>query len=290
MKQWVYYLLIAVFGCTFLVSAWCLGSYLWESHTQKNQYNDLAALVEQHQATRPLPTETTQPAETLEPAQTEPESAEITEATEPPSLLVEVEDPETGKTVEVLREYAEIYRVNRDLVGWLQIPGTDISYPVMQTPDRPDYYLYRDFYQEYSKHGCLYAREVCDINAPSDNITIYGHRMKDGSMLAGLAAYTEKEYWRQHRYIYFDTLTEYHSYEIVAVFLTTATVNQGFRYHAFVDAADEAAFDSFISQCKALALYDTGVTATYGSKLITLSTCEYSQTNGRLVVVAKRIF
>lgn len=287
MKRWIYYLLIAVFGGTFLVSAWCLGSYLWESQSQKSKYDDLAALVEQHQPTRPLPTLETQPAE---PEQTEPEPVETTVPAEPPSLLVEVENPDTGETIQILREYAEIYRVNDDLIGWLQIPGTDISYPVMQTPDSTDYYLYRDFYGEYSKHGCLYAREVCDVNTPSDNVTIYGHRMKDGSMLAGLAAYTEKEFWRQHRYIYFDTLTEYHSYEIIAVFTTTATVNKGFRYHAFVDAADEAAFDSFIAQCKALALYDTGVTATYGNKLITLSTCEYSQENGRLVVVAKRIF
>ena len=49
------------------------------------------------------------------------------------------------------------------------------------------------------------------------------------------------------------------------------------------------AFDEYIAQCKALALYDTGVTAEYGDQLITLSTCEYSRPNGRMVVVAKKI-
>lgn len=284
MKRWVFNLLIVVFCCIFLVSVWYLGSYLWESYTQKNKYDELASLVGQVQTTRPLPVETTQPAAPEPGGQKKPEETRV-----PTELLVEVEDPDTGETVQVLREYAEVYRANNDLVGWLQIPGTDISYPVMQTPDWPDYYLHRDFYREYSNHGCLYAREACDVNAPSDNITIYGHRMRDGSMLAGLGAYTEKEYWQQHRYIYFDTLTEYHAYEIVAVFLTTATVDKGFRYHTFVNAADAAAFDDFIAKCKSLALYDTGVTATYGNKLITLSTCEYSQENGRLVVVAKRI-
>ena len=55
----------------------------------------------------------------------------------------------------------------------------------------------------------------------------------------------------------------------------------------FVRAEQEEDFDEFIAKCKELALYDTGVTAEYGDQLITLSTCEYSRTNGRMVVVAK---
>ncbi len=86
-----------------------------------------------------------------------------------------------------------------------------------------------------------------------------------------------------------DTLYEMHTYKIMAVFLTTATVDQGFAYHRFENAADGAEFESFVTRCKQLSLYDTGVEAAYGDKLITLSTCEYSQSNGRLVVVAKRI-
>lgn len=286
MKRWVYNLLIAVFACIFLVSAWYLGSYIHESVSQKGKYDDLASKVEQLRPTRPV---FTQPDPTV-PTFAATDPTEQTEPpTEPTSPLVDVVDPETGKTVQVLREYAEIYRMNDHLVGWLEIPDTRISYPVMQTPEQTDYYLYRDFYREYSNHGCLYAREVCNIAAPSDNITIYGHRMKDGSMLAGLADYTDKAFWETHKYIYFDTLTEYHTYEILAVFLTTATVDQGFRYHAFVNAEDTVAFDRFVATCKELALYETGVTASLGDKLITLSTCEYSQANGRLVVVAKRI-
>lgn len=63
--------------------------------------------------------------------------------------------------------------------------------------------------------------------------------------------------------------------------------NFGGYYH-FVNAESEAAFDEYIAKCKELSLYDTGVSAAYGDKLITLSTCEYSQTNGRMVVVAKK--
>ena len=73
------------------------------------------------------------------------------------------------------------------------------------------------------------------------------------------------------------------------MFTTVATRGAGFAYHQFIDAADPEAFQTFIADCQALALYDTGITAQYGDKLITLSTCEYTRVNGRLVVVAKRI-
>lgn len=83
--------------------------------------------------------------------------------------------------------------------------------------------------------------------------------------------------------------TRKEEYEIVAAFKTVAYSQEGFKYYHFVNAEDEAAFDEFIAECKALALYDTGVTAEYGDKLITLSTCEYSRTNGRMVIVAKLV-
>ncbi len=268
MKRWVYNLIIGVLACIFVVSAGFLIHYLIESRNNQALYNDLAALVQQGQiATR---------------GEDDRDTAEF-------SPYVEVTDPDTGEIRSVLRQYADIYALNSDLVGWITIAGTDINYPVMQTPDRTDYYLDRDFQRESSRHGCIYAREVCDIDRPSDNITIYGHYMRDGSMFADLMEYKSRSFFESHQTIQFDTLTEQHTYQIISVLLTTASVGEGFKYHMFVDAESQAQFDEFVATAKSLALYDTGVTAEYGDKLITLSTCEYSQTNGRLVVVAKRI-
>lgn len=281
MKRWIFNILIVIFAGVFLVSAGVLVKYVWDSHAQKQQQSQLVQLVNRTE-TRPL-----LPAQTEPTTPAAPEETTVPEETAPP--FEEVKDPETGETVLVLRDYAELYRVNNDLVGWIQIPGTQIDYPVMQTPNSPDYYLHRDFYEEYSRHGTIFVRESCDVTAPSDNVTIYGHRMKDGTMFAGLTAYTEEEFYKEHRYIYFDTLTEYHTYEILSVFITTATKGQGFRYHAFENAESEAEFNDFVETCRDLSLYDTGVTAKLGDKLITLSTCDYSLTNGRLVVVAKRV-
>lgn len=89
----------------------------------------------------------------------------------------------------------------------------------------------------------------------------------------------------------FDTLTDRQNYEVVAAFKTVVYTDspESFKYYQFVNAETEEDFDAYIDKCKELALYDTGVDAEYGDKLITLSTCEYSRTNGRMVVVAKLV-
>jgi sortase B len=109
-------------------------------------------------------------------------------------------------------------------------------------------------------------------------------------MFAALHNYLDKGYWQDHQLIYFDTLYEYHVYEIFAVFKTSANLNAGFRYHMMVDAENEEDFNAFINECKRLSFYETGITPTYGDKTICLSTCEYTLDNGRLVVCARRVF
>ncbi len=279
MKRWLSNLLILVFVVVFLVSGFFLGRYWLRSRQSQQQFDELTQLMEQARPTMPqIPQQEDLPEQT----------AASEEGTEPASELVSVIDPKTGETVQILPEYVPLYERNSDLVGWIAIPDTNINYPVVQSPDRPDHYLYRDFYGEDSTHGCIYAREACNVQTPSDNVVIYGHRMKDGSMFNNLLHYEKQSYYEAHKYIQFDNLQEHHVYEIMAVFKTVATAS-GFDYHLFVDAFDEADFDDFVAQCKAMSLYETGVSAEYGDKLITLSTCEYSQDNGRMVIVAKRI-
>ena len=273
MKKWMRITLISVLTAVFLASATYLTVYLINSKKEANNYAALEQIKEQAPTT---------PRPTINPDGT------VTPSTTPPTY-VEVTDPVTGEVRKVLPEFKDLYTQNSDIVGWLEIPGTDISYPVMQTPDRPNYYLTRNFEKEDSKHGCLYVQENCDVDTPTDNVIIYGHRMRDRSMFAQLDKYEDEEYVKENPYIYFDTLTEVHIYQIVAVFTTTATEGKGFAYHEFVTAEDEEAFNRYIQTCNDYATFTTGVEAVYGDKLITLSTCEYSQINGRLVVVAKRI-
>ena len=272
MKKWMYDALIIFFAAVLVISAGYLAYYFIDGYRQSQRYDDLSNLKETVTPRPSIPADDT-------PVTSEPVVPQ----------LVDVVDPETGETVQVLPEFAELYVQNNDIVGWIKIPGTDIDYPVMQTPDKPDYYLRRSFDKERSTRGCIYVRETCDVFQPEDNLTIYGHRMRDGSMFARLDNFMELEYFQQNPYIFFDTLTGLHTYKVMAVFVTTATIGEGFAYHEFESASDEEEINAFVSKCKELALYDTGVEAAYGDKLITLSTCEYTQVNGRLVVVAYRI-
>lgn len=188
----------------------------------------------------------------------------------------------------ILQEYRELFLQNADMVGWIAIAGTTVNYPVMQTPNEPNYYLKRSFEKAYSDLGTPYVQEDCNISE-SDNLIIYGHHIKGGKMFGALEDYKSQSFYEQHKIIQFDTLTQHGEYEIIAVFKTVAYSSDGFRYYDFVNAEGEEAFTAYIEKCRELALYDTGVSAEYGDRLITLSTCEYSAQNGRLVVLAKKV-
>lgn len=199
--------------------------------------------------------------------------------------------PSKSDVPEMPPEYAELYRQNSDIVGWLTIPDTKINYPVMQSKDNPNFYLKHGFDKAYTDYGCPYVSEECDVNKPSDNLIIYGHNMKNGSMFSALNQFKSKDFWEKHRAVYFNTLYEKQTYEIIAVFKTavyTDTADE-FRYYRFVDTETSDLFDEYIGAVKSRSFYDTGVSAEYGDKLITLSTCEYSNKNGRLVLVAKKV-
>ena len=179
---------------------------------------------------------------------------------------------------------------NSDMVGWIKIEGTNINYPVMQTPNDPDYYLSRDFYKNNSVYGCPYVQANCNVTDPSDNVIIYAHHMNDGSMFANLELFRNKDFWKSHKQVSFDTLDKKGKYDILAVFAVPVDENdaKSFKYYEFVNSYDPQHFTDFVKRCKELSFYETGVTAKYGDKLLTLSTCEYTHNNGRLVVVAKK--
>lgn len=242
-------ILFLIFFAVFVFSAAAVARYAANSYAQKRSYRHLVELAEQS-----AENETAQPVQPQEPT--------------------------------MLARYEALYRENDDLVGWIKIDGTNINYPVVQSKDAPNFYLKHDFEKNYTDYGCPYAQQNCDVQAPSDNVVLYGHNMKDGTMFCDLTNYKSESFWAQHRTIQFDTLTEQHEYTVIAAFKGEAS--ELFAYNAFVDAETPEEFDAYVAAVKELALYDTGISAAYGDKLITLSTCEYSFENGRMVVVAKR--
>lgn len=189
---------------------------------------------------------------------------------------------------EILPQYAELSGQNDEMVGWVRIDDTKLDYPVMHTPDDPEKYLHTDFEESYSYPGLPFIDANCTMD--SDNLLIYGHNMANGTMFRTLMQYQQKNYWEAHPTIHFDTLYEEQEYEILAAFYDRVyyKTDDVFKFYQFIDAEDEEDFDNAIAQFKNKAIYDTGVTAEYGDKLITLVTCAYHTDNGRFVVVAKR--
>lgn len=185
-------------------------------------------------------------------------------------------------------KYDELYEMNNDLFGWIALPGAEVSYPVMYTPDDPEHYLRRAFDGSYSVSGVPFLDADCYRGC--GNYIVYGHYMKNGTMFGTLSDYADEAYWEEHRTIKFDMVDVPGEYEVIAAFYAKIynVDDEGvFRYYEYKELPDEETFNEYISQVKAAALYDTGITAVYGDQLLTLSTCSYHTEDGRFVVVAK---
>lgn len=191
---------------------------------------------------------------------------------------------------EVLDEYKNLLNKNKKLIGWLKIDDTNIDFPVVQTTDN-EYYLTHNMNQEYDRNGTIFMDKDCDVLKPSTNYILYGHHMKSGKMFGTLDRYEDQSYFEKHRYIQFDTIYEKGSYEVMYVFRSRVYSEEEivFKYYQFIDADGEQEFNSYMEEMASMTLYDTGVTAEYGDQLLTLSTCDSQEKNGRFVVVAKRI-
>ena len=203
---------------------------------------------------------------------------------------VEINYTEKQDKPPVLKKYETLYNKNRKLIGWLKIEGCDIDYPVMQTSNN-EYYLDHNYNQEYDKNGSLFLDKDCDAAFPNDNMIIYGHHMKSGKMFGNLNYYSKESFWEDNREFTFDTIYETGTYAVMYVFRSKIYSEEEivFKYYQFIDATSENEFNSNMEEMANMSLYDTGVTASYGDRLITLSTCDSSEEDGRFVVVAKKI-
>lgn len=205
-------------------------------------------------------------------------------------VVIHYVNEEEREIPEVLDEYKNLLNKNKKLIGWVKIDDTSIDYPVMQTSDN-SYYLNHNMDQGYDNNGSIFMDKDCDVIEPSTNLILYGHHMKSGKMFGGLDKYQDEEYYKKHKYIDFDTIYEKGIYEVMYVFRSRVYSEDEvvFKYYRFIDAVSEIEFNSNMNEMAAISLYDTGVTASYGDRLLTLSTCDYQEKNGRFVVVAKKV-
>lgn len=195
--------------------------------------------------------------------------------------------PQSGKessSEPVLHDLVVLKEKNPDCVGWLSIPGTSIDFPVMQNGD---FYLKHDFDGNYTDYGLPFLDERCDLDS-SDNFIIYGHHMNDGSMFSGLLNYVDESHCEAHPKIILETADGVETYQVAAVIRAAGSYALGdwSIFDQINISADD--FNTLVENLRERRFYDTGREPVFGDKLLTLVTCEYSQRNGRLAVIAVR--
>lgn len=210
---------------------------------------------------------------------TEPE-----EGTSPASAGAEQE-----RIVQRPVEYDSLIAVNPEIRGWISIPGTVLSLPVLQGEDN-EFYLTHDFYGKYDRHGSIFIDCGTDVGIEQSNTVLYGHHMRDGSMFGLLENYAHEDFYRQNPVFSFDSIKEERTYQILAVVKCSLAAGENdFRYYDYKIISEEETFWQYYNSIKALSLYDIPVTASYGDELVTLCTCDYSVQDGRLLIIGKKV-
>ena len=177
-------------------------------------------------------------------------------------------------------DFTALQAENPECIGWVSIPGTEVDFPIMQSQDKPEFYLDHDFSREYDMYGLPFLDARCSLD--NGNLLVYGHHMNDGSMFSCLHKYQDKEFWQAHQEVVFETSAGEDLYCVAAVLRLKGSYKPG-EWSIFQSAEPDG---RTMEEIAARQLYDTDVEILPGDKLLTLVTCEYSQQNGRLAVIA----
>lgn len=183
-------------------------------------------------------------------------------------------------------DYDSLLAINSDCIGWIRIDDTTIDYPIVQAADNT-YYLHHNFNQDSAICGSIFMDYRNDVDLSGEHLILYGHQMKDGSMFKQLNGYKDKDFYKEHSEITLYLRNKKYTYDVVAVYVTNIAKSGGYYNYLHRNTRTEQ-IEYLQKKMAAYQLYDTGLTVTESDELLSLSTCEYSSTNGRLIVLAKR--
>lgn len=182
----------------------------------------------------------------------------------------------------------ECYEKNNDFVAWIRIPGTEVNYPVVWS-DNIEYYLNYTFEGKRSSLGTLFSLGRGDWTKPSKNLVIYGHDVEGSGkkMFKKLLDYKNERFYKEHKYIYLDTIYGPGKYEVIAAFDITV----GDLDPSVSTFGSNKEFKAFVNKAKAKTPYATTATIKSSDKIISLVTCDryFKRHVGRFIVMAKKI-
>lgn len=181
---------------------------------------------------------------------------------------------------------------NDDVKAWLTINGTNINNPVYQTTDNL-FYVNHNMQKEKNRYGALFFdyKNVITSSKTSQNLTIYGHNMKDGSMFGTLQNYRKLDFYKSNPTFKLTTLYGAEEYRVFAVMVMNATAadDNGYIYNFVAsDFAGQGKFSSWVHEAQERSIISTTVDVKENDKVLTLVTCSEDFNNSRFVVMARK--
>lgn len=205
------------------------------------------------------------------------------------------------KEEEELFNFDEMIKINPGFVGWIRVPNTNISLPVVKYSNN-SYYLNHDFYKKYDYRGTVFMDYRNDaVNLDASTI-LYGHNCYDGTMFSDLEKYQDIEFYKSSPVIDFATVNGMEKWKVYAVFITNAKAEEdnGYIFNYIYPYMDGENFDGFINEVNKRRLYATDVDINDDDNMLVLSTCIRSldiyskgtrtyKADARLVVLARKV-
>ena len=181
-------------------------------------------------------------------------------------------------------DFTELKKINSDTIGWIQLQGTNINYPVVQTTDN-SYYLSHSYNKENNTAGWVfmdYRNNAVDLNS---NTIIYAHSRNDGSMFGSLKTVLTKEWFdnKQYHTVYFSTPYEYTLWQVFSVYTLPSE-----SYYITPTFENKEDYTKFLITLKKRSIYSFSAELNENDKILTLSTCQDNYGN-RIVLHAKLI-
>lgn len=195
---------------------------------------------------------------------------------------------ETEETIENPIDFERLKNVNKDIYAWIEIPDTGISYPILQHPSDDAYYITHSYDKSSSYYGAVFSQVRYNKTDFSDSCTVlYGHRMNDGTMFAGLSKYMDREYFDSHDKFYIYVPDKVLEYEVFASIpfdnrniLYAWNCNNDLRqYWSLIKTIlNTRSMDANIKEDCDLDFYD---------KIVILSTCYPGDSSNRYLVIGR---
>jgi sortase, SrtB family len=278
---------ILLIACSLLLvfSVFKLGTIFLDYKKSENVYSDIKDIYynstntqEEVQASETNSPHTPAPS-TIEPSVVKnTEQAKVSQPSPTPSPSVVYKDPKIAR-----QTFGTLKKINKDIVGWINIPDTRIDYPVLKGKDNK-YYLTHSVNNEKIRNASIFMDYRNDAKNLDFNTIIYGHNMHDGSMFANIPMYKKELFFNKNPYIYFDTVDSKYKWEVFSVYVTDTKFD-----YLMTGFKTEQECKKFINTIIEKSLFKNDIDVSPADRILTLSTCSYEFKSARTVLHAKLI-